>query len=138
MEGTGTAAAAPPFATTEDYSARYGEPADPARVAVLLADAADMLLSAYERRWGAAWVAGAHPAFDRAAAAVCCHMVNQAVSAPAALAGATQYSQGAGGYTASVTYGSALGDLWLGKSDLRRLGLDGAAIRAIYPEVRDA
>ena len=68
-----------------------------------------------------------------AALAVCCLLVNRVLSAPAAMAGATQYSQGAGGYTTSVTYGSALGEMYLGKRDLRRLGLTGQALGALTP-----
>ena len=47
--------------------------------------------------------------------------------------GATQYSQGAGGYTASVTYGSALGEMYLGKTDLKRLGLNAQVRRVLHP-----
>lgn len=90
------------------------------------------MLSAYEDRIGE-YIEGACPAFDRAAPAVCCLLVNRVLSAPSAMAGATQYSQGAGGYTASVTYGSALGEMYLGKSDLRRLGLTGQALGALTP-----
>lgn len=125
-----------PFASPEDYEARYGEVEDPGRLSVLLGDASDMLRSAYERRWGEPWRPTFHPAFDRAAAAVCCRMVNQALSAPAALAGATQYSQAAGGYSASVTYQAALGSMYLGKTEMRMLGLTGSSIRSIVPEVR--
>lgn len=137
-DGNGPGGATGPLAAPSDYEARYGEPADPARLAVLLSDASDMILAAYEARYGEPWAAGARPAFDRAAPAVCCLVVNRVLNAPAALAGATQYSQGAGGYTASVTYGSALGEMYLGRTDLKRLGLSGQALRAILPEVRDA
>lgn len=128
----------PLFADAGDYAARYGEPADPARLGALLRDASDALLSAYERRYGAPWVPGEHRAFDRSAGAVACLMANRVLGAPTALSGATQMSQGAGGYTASVTFGSALGEMYLGRSDLKRLGLTGSAIRPILPEVRDA
>lgn len=131
MDGNG------PFASVEDYAARYGPPPDEARVTVLLGDASDMLLAAYEGRYGEARRPGAHPAFDRAAESVCCAMVRRAVRVPEGYAGATQMSQGGGGYTASVSFGGALGDLYLGKSELKRLGLDGALMRSIRPEVRD-
>lgn len=120
------------LASVDDYRARYGEPADEARTGVLLQDASDLMLAAFEDRIGE-YAEGACPAFDRAAPAVCCLLVNRVLSAPAAMAGATQYSQGAGGYTASVTYGSALGEMYLGKSDLRRLGLMGQALGALSP-----
>ena len=124
------------LAGIDDYTARYGEPADAARTGVLLQDASDLVLAAFEDRMGA-YAEGACPAFDRTAPAVCCLLVNRVLSAPAAMAGATQYSQGAGGYTASVTYGSALGEMYLGRSDLKRLGLTGQALGALTPLERD-
>lgn len=125
-----------PLASLGDYTKRYGEPADGDRAAVLLADASAVLLAAYEAHWGHPYVPGRHPAFDRSAEAVACLMVNRVLAAPTALAGATQLSQGAGGYTASVTYGSSVGEMYLGRSDMRRLGLTGTRIRALHPEVR--
>lgn len=124
------------LASVDDYKARYGEPADSARTDVLLQDASDLMLAAFEDRLGA-YSVGACPAFDRAAPAVCCLLVNRVLSAPSAMAGATQYSQRAGGYTASVTYGSALGEMYLGRSDLKRLGLTGQALGALLPSERN-
>lgn len=126
------------FASVGDYVARYGRPVDEARLSVLLGDASDMLLAVYEGRFGAAYVEGAHSAFDRGAAAVCCAMVQRALHVPDGYAGATQMSQGGGGYTASVSFGGALGDLYVGKSELKRLGLDGTLMRSMHQEVRDA
>lgn len=120
------------FASPEDYKVRYGEPADASRVGVLLEDASDLMLAAYEDRLGQ-YEKGACPAFDRSATSVCCLLANRVLTAPAAMAGATQYSQGAGSYTASVTYGSALGEMYLGKSDLKRLGLSGQALGSLSP-----
>ena len=117
------------LASVEDYTARYGEPADSGRATALLDDAS----AAYEGFWGEDYAEGAHAAFDRSACAVCCMVVNRVLSAPAAMLGATQYSQGAGGYTASVSYGSALGEMYLGKSDLKRLGLDVQRMRVLTP-----
>ena len=76
--------------TLEEYAARYGTPPDPERVSALLSDACDMLLTAYEGRFGY-YVAGANPTSD----------------------------------------------LWLGKSDLKRLGLAGTRIGSIAPMVGD-
>ncbi len=120
------------YATVEDYARRYGEPGDEARCAALLDDASDLMLAAYEERIGA-YAEGDAPAFDRSAQAVCCLLVNRVLAAPSSMVGATQYSQGAGGYTASVTYGSALGEMYLGKSDLKRLGLVGQSLSALSP-----
>lgn len=116
-----------PFAAVEDYEARYGEAADASRVSTLLDDASAMLMSAYEARWGE-YEAGAHKAFDRSVAAVACSIVNRALSVPDGMAGATQYSEAAGPYNASVTFANPTADLWLGRSDLKRLGMSGGRI----------
>lgn len=123
-----------PTVTVDDYAKRYGTPSDPERVDVLLTDAADMLLTAYERRWGA-YVEGAHPAFDRGFVAVACSVVSRAVNVPGGFAGVTQYSQTAGSYNASITYANPTGDLYLAKSDLKRLGLAGTRIWSIAPAI---
>lgn len=122
--------------TLEEYAARYGAPPDPERVSALLSDACDMLLTAYEGRWGC-YVRGAHTAFDRGYKAVACSVVSRAVNVPDCFAGATQYSQTAGSYNASVTFANPTADLWLGKSDLRRLGLTGTRIGSIAPMIGD-
>ena len=116
-----------PFATLADYELRHGAVADgdAARVAALLSDASDMLLSAYESRYGE------YAAFDRSACSVACAVVSRAMSAPLGLAGATQYSQTAGSYNASVTFANPTAELWLGRSDLKRLGLAGCRIGSI-------
>lgn len=121
------------FATIEDYAARYGRPADEARVLALLEDASVTMLSAYEGFWGEPYAQGAHAAFDRAAKPVCCLLANRVLSAPSQMLGATQYSQTAGSYNASVSFGSGLGEMYLGKSDLKRLGLDGQVLRSLRP-----
>lgn len=120
------------LATVDDYAKRYGEPGDRERAALLLEDASNLMLSAFEDACGD-YAEGKRPAFDRSAAAVCCLVVNRVLTAPAALAGATQYSQGAGTYTASVTYGSALGEMYLGRSDLKRLGLLSQSLSSLSP-----
>lgn len=122
--------------TLEEYAARYGTPPDPERVSALLSDACDMLLTAYEGRFGY-YVAGAHQAFDRGYKAVACSVVSRAANVPDCFAGATQYSQTAGSYNASVTFANPTADLWLGKSDLRRLGLAGTRIGSIAPMIGD-
>lgn len=120
------------LATIKDYAARYGEPGDSGRTALLLEDASNLMLSAFEDALGE-YAEGACAAFDRNAVAVCCLVVNRVLTAPASLAGATQYSQGAGGYTASVTYGSALGEMYLGRTELKRLGLLTQSLGSLSP-----
>lgn len=120
------------FATLADYELRYGAVADGDgdKVAALLADACDMLLAAYESRWGE-YRQGEHGAFDRAACAVACSIVSRAANVPLGLAGASQYSQTAGSYNASVTFANPTAELWVGKADLKRLGLAGCRIGSI-------
>lgn len=120
------------FATVDDYTQRYGEPADSDRISVLLEDASALMLSAFEDVYGD-YAEGTCSAFDRSAKAVCCLLVNRVVATNADMIGATQYSQSASIYSASITYGSALGEMYLGKSDLKRLGLSGATRRILKP-----
>ena len=124
------------FATVADYSARYGAPGDEKRLEVLLGDASAYMLSAFEEVYGT-YEEGVCEAFDRGASAACCLLVNRVLSAPAAMAGATQYSQGAGGYTASVTFGSALGEIYMGKSVREMLGLDAQVMRSLRPSFEE-
>lgn len=110
-------------ATAADYAARYGEPADRARCAVLLQDASDMLDAEYAARYGGEWEEGAHPAYDRSACAVTCAVVARALAVPEGFLGATQYTQTAGSYSASMTMANPSADLYLTKTDRARLGL---------------
>lgn len=63
--------------------------------------------------------------------AVACSIVSRAANVPLGLAGASQYSQTAGSYNASVTFANPTAELWLGKADLKRLGLAGCRIGSI-------
>lgn len=128
-DGEGTS----PLATLDDYVRRYGTPTEPGRVTALLEDATDALLSEYESYWCEPYREGVHEAFDRSATAVCCAIVHRAVATDGSLAGATQFSQGAGDYSASVTLASPGGDLYVGRSDRRRLGLAGCRVGSIRP-----
>lgn len=121
------------FATLADYESRYGAVAegDSARVEALLEDASGMLLGAYIERYSTAYAKGEHPIFDAAARAVTCAVVSRAYNVPLGMAGATQFSQAAGDYNASVTFANPTAELWLGKNDRRRLGLTGARIGSI-------
>lgn len=120
------------LATVGDYSERYGEPGDP-RAAVLLRDASDALHAAYAARYGAPWEPGAHPVFDASSRAVCCAVAHRALIAPAGMEGASQYTQTAGPYTTSLTLSNPGGDVYLTRSDMRRLGLLGCRIGCVSP-----
>ena len=126
-----------PFASVEDYAVRYGQPGDAERCAALLADASNQVLSEFEAVYGP-YEEGVCPAFDRNAGAVCCLLANRVLSVPASLSGATQYSQGADGYTASVAFGGAVGEMYLGKSVREALGLNAQVRRALRPAERGA
>lgn len=121
------------FATVADYEARCGAAEDEARVAALLDDASAYLRGAYRRRMGVQYLAGSNPTFDENVKSVCVAMVARAVNAPGAMAGITQQSQTTGPYSASVTFANPTGDLYLGRSDLKRLGLAGCRVRSIQP-----
>lgn len=123
------------FATLEDYEKRYGEvaPADKERTETILQDASDMLLATYEENYGVPYEEGAHPVFDKSACAVACAVAHRSLSVPAGFEGTSQFSRTAGSYNASITFSNPTGDLYLSKTDLKRLGLSGQMIGAIMP-----
>lgn len=121
------------FASVEDYTKRYGDVADSDRVEVILFDASDAMLNAYESSWGEAYQEGAHEQFDRSATAVCCAIAHRSLSVPAGFEGASQYIQTAGSYNASITFSNPTGDIYLSKTELKRLGLYGQRIGAVMP-----
>lgn len=121
------------FASVEDYTKRYGNVVDSDRVEVILSDASDAMLNAYEVFWGESYKQGAHEQFDRSATAVCCAIAHRSLSVPAGFEGASQYSQTAGSYNASITFSNPTGDIYLSKTELKRLGLYGQRIGAVMP-----
>lgn len=106
------------YAFFDDYAARYAaDPADEKRVTVLLEDASaiiDSMLSG-----------GTAPA--ALLASIACAMVNRAMSA-GGMGGISQYSEGAAGMTASVTYANPHGDLYLTQVEKDALGIGGGCI----------
>lgn len=123
------------FATITDYENRYGEVAesDKTRTETILQDASDMLLATYEENYGVPYEEGAHPVFDKSACAVACAVAHRSLSVPAGFEGASQFSRTAGSYNASITFSNPTGDLYLSKTDLKRLGLSGQMIGTIMP-----
>lgn len=116
-----------PFATVEDYEARYGEVDDDKRISTLLSDASAFVAS--------------QPGFavrdgdDLQAAAltvVTCSLVNRKVLA-GNYAGLTSVSQGSGGYTASVGVYNPSGDYYLTKQERRMLGIGGGRVGMTDP-----
>lgn len=121
------------FASVKDYTKRYGDVVDSDRVEVILSDASNAMLDAYEVFWGESYQKGAHEQFDRSATAVCCAIAHRSLSVPAGFEGASQYSQTAGSYNASITFSNPTGDIYLSKTELKRLGLYGQRIGAVMP-----
>lgn len=115
-----------PMATAGDYAARYGEPDSPSVVETRLADATAIILAempGYER--------GADPVLDAVARQVCCEMVHNALTAPLGIEGASQFSQTAGVYSASMSFANADGSLRLLPSMRQKLGLDSCIVAAV-------
>ena len=116
-----------PFATVEDYEARYGEVDDDKRISTLLSDASAFVAS--------------QPGFavregdDLQAAAltvVTCSLVYRKVTA-GDYAGLSSVSQGGGGYTASVSVYNPSGDFFLTKQERRTLGIGGGRVGMTDP-----
>ena len=118
-----------PFATVADYEARYGEVEDEARVSALLQDATNIIASQPgfcdknrdDTWWGVLET-------------VTCAMVHRSMMS-GAYAGLSNVSQGAGGYTASVTVYNPGGDLYLTRNEKRALGIGGARIGSVAPAI---
>ena len=120
------------FATYDQYALRYG-PADQERVEAVLRDVSGAMLSAFEAFHGIEYAEGVNRIFDREAEAVCCEVAHRALDVPDGLDGASQYSQTAGAYSASVTMSSPIGDIWIGRGKLSRLGLAGQRVGCLMP-----
>ena len=118
-----------PFATVEDYEARYGEVEDEARVTALLQDATNIIASQPgfcdknrdETWWGVLET-------------VACAVVHRSLMS-GAYAGFSNVSQGAGGYTESVAVYNPGGDLYLTRNEKKALGIGGARIGSVAPAI---
>ena len=118
-----------PFATVEDYETRYGGVEDEARVSALLQDATNIIASQPgfstcgrdETWWGVLET-------------VTCAMVHRSMMS-GSYAGLSNVSQGAGGYTASVSVYNPGGDLYLTRNEKRALGIGGARIGFVAPAI---
>ena len=118
-----------PIATVADYEARYGEVEDEARVSALLQDATNIIASQPgfstdgrdDTWWGVLET-------------VTCSMVHRSLMS-GSYAGLSNVSQGAGGYTASVSVYNPGGDLYLTRNEKRALGIGGARIGTVAPAI---
>ncbi|MBS6940806.1 MAG: hypothetical protein KH142_04870 [Slackia piriformis] len=109
------------FATFDDYAARYdAAEADAERVGVLLGDASAVV--------AASLPAGADiGALAPLLTSTVCAMVNRAFVA-SGMAGVSNYSEGAAGITASVTYANPSGDLYMTATEKAALGIGGGFV----------
>ena len=120
-----------PFATVEDYEARYGPVPDEdhGRVETLLVDASNYIASQPgfclrdkdDTWWGVV-------------ESVTCSIVHR-VTMSGSYAGLSNVSQGAGGYTASVAVYNPGGDIYLTKNEKKALGIGGARIGSVAPAI---
>lgn len=117
-----------PFATVEDYEVRYGEVEDEARVSALLQDATNIIASqpGFAMREDDTWWGVLET--------VTCAMVHRSMMS-GSYAGLSNVSQGAGGYTASVSVYNPGGDLYLTRNEKRALGIGGARIGTVAPAI---
>lgn len=116
-----------PFATVEDYEARYGAVDDDARLETLLADA-----SAFIASQPGFFVNQGDDVFLANLVRVTCAVVNRA-EVSGAWAGLSNVSQGADGYTASATVYNPSGDMFLTKQERRALGIGMGAVGMTDP-----
>lgn len=117
-----------PFASVAQYEARYGEADDEAALTEVLMDATREI-SAELRRAGIDFI-DPSPEFADSLMQACRSMAYRAIGSgdSPVPAGATQYSQGAGGYTESYTLGNPYGEVYMSKAERRLLGIDRARI----------
>ena len=125
-----------PFATVEDYEARYGEVEDRDRVETLLGDATAFIAgypgfkllgpgdAGYDMQW-------ANPV------RVACAVVYRSQSA-GDLAGFTDYSETGVGYSANVKLSNPSGDFYLTKQEERALRIGGGRVGMTDPYGLDA
>lgn len=121
-----------PFATVEDYEARYGGVEDEKRLETALSDAS-VYISAEIARAGIS----VDPNDEAQAAAltyVTCLLVNR-VERSGMYAGLSNVSQGAGGYTASVSVYNPGGGFRLYAEERRMLGIGGTRIGSVAPAI---
>lgn len=127
-----------PFATTADVEARWREldADESARAAQLLEDASVMLADCMDSR-GVDWQSASVDSDDllgRSIRMVTAAMVARALNRPTDVPAVTQYSEGAVGYSASMTFANPQGDLYATKRELRLIGCGGMRIGAVRPK----
>ena len=125
-----------PFATVEQYQARYGTGDDEAVLLEALMDATRELTAELDRA-GKVFDPEDAVFADRLMQA-CRTMVRRAMGQGASSVpiGANQYSQGAAGFTESYSLANPYGEIYVSKAERRLLGLGGGRIGFAMPAVR--
>lgn len=121
-----------PFASVDEYEARYGDADDPEALAEILMDATRLIASAFDR----AGLDFRDPGEDLAERLMqaCRSMAHRAMCDDADIPlGTTQFSEGAGSYTQSFTVGNPYGELYVSKAERKLLGLDRTRIGFAVP-----
>lgn len=121
------------FATVSDYEAKYGEVADAERLQVWLDDVTTYLTKLLGNRYDAT---------DEAQAAalrvVCRDCTHRAFESNAPGFGVSNYSQSANGFTESMTYANATGDIYVTKNERKMLGIGGMSAGYLKPTLAAA
>lgn len=120
------------FATVDQYEARYGEVEDEKRLELALSDASAFIES--EMRHAGVAIDPSDEGQAQALTYVTCLLVNR-VERSGAYAGLSNVSQGAGGYTASVSVYNPGGGFRLYTEERRMLGIGGARIGSVSPVI---
>lgn len=117
-----------PFATYLDYTDRYDAGGyDERRISTLLLDASALIASYLPDTADTAEL-------SQSLTAITCAMVNRAVSAASGgFSGVSNYSEGAAGMSASVTFANPSGDLYLTASEKQTLGIGAGRIGVCDP-----
>lgn len=115
-----------PFATVEDYIARYGEPSpdEADRLDALLLDA-----TAYIQSEMPLYKPGQDEVMDANVKAVTCSVVWRVVSRP--LEGISQVQQTVGPYTQGLSFANADGAMYLTRSEQSKLGTNTAFVGTV-------
>lgn len=124
-----------PFATIDDYEARYGDVADAAQVETLLGDATAFIIGTPGFHLVPDDGCG-HEAQQANLKRVCCAIVRRSLTA-GDWAGFSSVSQGADGYSASLSLANPTEDFYLTKAEKRVLGIFGSRIGAVPGAIHD-
>jgi hypothetical protein len=123
-----------PFATVADLEARWRPLSDTERVRaqVLLLDASVLIAQRCPEA-----LAPPVGVFVDALRAVTCEMVKRAMIAPVDQPSASNTQMTAGPYSESLTFANPTGDLYLTRSEEKRLGIGKGCIGSIRPAIHD-